>query len=169
MDFSLLAFTDQHTLTNILITPHIRTKIIRSLGQHSIIPFTSAATLPNTNVGKQAESKHVVDTLGTNGYPRNFIREVERKRMVTQGATLSPEELVCVFFERVEQNTNEYAVLPYIRGLTEPLKRLLKRYDIKVISKLLRTLNQMLPSPKDRPSEEKQTNVIYQINCADCS
>ena len=27
----------------------------------------------------------------------------------------------------------------------------------------------MLPSPKDRPSEEKQTNVIYQINCADCS
>ena len=89
--------------------------------------------------------------------------------MVTQGATLSPEELVCVFFERVEQNTNEYAVLPYIRGLTELLKRLLKRYDIKVISKLLWTLNQMLPSPKDRPSEEKQTNVIYQINCADCS
>ena len=79
--------------------------------------------------------------------------------MVTQGATLSPEELVCVFFERVERNTNEYAVLPYIRGLTEPLKRLLKRYDIKVISKLLRTLNQMLPSPKDRPSEEKQTNA----------
>ena len=85
--------------------------------------------------------------------------------MVTQGATLSPEELVCVFFERVEQNTNECAVLPYIRGLTEPLKR----YDVKVISKLLRTLNQMLPSPKDRPSEEKQTNVTYQINCADCS
>ena len=27
----------------------------------------------------------------------------------------------------------------------------------------------MLPSPKDRPSEEKQTNVIYKINCADCS
>ena len=27
----------------------------------------------------------------------------------------------------------------------------------------------MLPSPKDRPSEEKQTNVVYQINCADCS
>ena len=89
--------------------------------------------------------------------------------MVTQGATLSPEELVCVFFERVGQNTNECAVLPYIRGLTEPLKRLLKRYDVKVISKLLRTLNQMLPSPKDRPSEEKQTNVTYQINCADCS
>ena len=53
--------------------------------------------------------------------------------MLTQGATTSLEELVLVFFERVEPNTNEYAVLPYIRCLTEPLKR----YDIKVISKPL--------------------------------
>ena len=128
-----------------------------------------AAILPNTNEGKQAENEHVIDALLTNGYPRNFIREVERKRMLTQDATPSPEELVHEFFENAEPSTKEYAVLPYIRGLTEPLKRLLKHYDIKVISKPLRTLNQMLPSPKDRPSEEKQTNVIYQINCADCS
>ena len=128
-----------------------------------------AATLPNTNEGKQAESKHVIDALLTNGYPRNSIREVERKRMLTQDVTPSQEELVRVFLESVEPSTKEYAVLPHIRGLTEPLKRLLKHYDIKVISKPLRTLNQMLPSPKDRPSEEKQMNVVYQINCADCS
>ena len=72
--------------------------------------------------------------------------------MLTQDATPSPEKLVRVFLERVEPNTNECTVLPYIKGLTEPLKRLLKRYDIKTISKPLRTLNQMLPSPKDRPS-----------------
>ena len=121
-----------------------------------------AATLPNTNEGKQAESKHVIDALVTNGYPRNFIREVEKKRMLTQDVTPSPEKLVRVFFESVEPSTKEYAVLPYIR---EPLKRLLKHYDIKVISKPLRTLNQMLPSPKDRPSEEKQTNERDLSNC----
>ena len=54
--------------------------------------------------------------------------------MLTQDVTPSPEELVRVFFESVEPSTKEYAVLPYIRGLTEPLKRLLKHYDIKVIS-----------------------------------
>ena len=57
--------------------------------------------------------------------------------MLRQGATPSPEELVHVFFEKVVPNINEYAVLPYIRGLTEPLKRPLKCCDIKVISKPL--------------------------------
>ncbi len=36
-------------------------------------------------------------------------------------------------------------------------------------SKPLLTLEQMLPSPKDRPASEEQTNVIYRKNCADCS
>ena len=41
--------------------------------------------------------------------------------MLTQDATPSPEELVCEFFENAEPSTKKYAVLPYIRGLTEPL------------------------------------------------
>ena len=64
---------------------------------------------------------------------------------------------------------NNYAVLPYIKGLTEPLTRILKRYDIQVTNKPLQTLEQEFPSPKDRPSTEKQTNVIYKIDCMDCS
>ena len=31
------------------------------------------------------------------------------------------------------------------------------------------TLEQHFPSPKDRPLPDKQTNVVYKINCADCS
>ncbi len=61
-----------------------------------------------------------------------------------------------------------YVVLPYIKGLTEPLKRLLKPYDIRVTSKPLYTLEKMFPSPKDRPPPENQTNVVYQIGCSDC-
>ncbi len=82
----------------------------------------------------------------------------------------SPEELVRMFFENVEPESNSsYAVLPYINGSTEPLERLLKRYGIRTTTKPLRTLEQDFPSPKDRPLPEKQTNVIYKINCADCS
>ncbi len=75
-----------------------------------------------------------------------------------------------MFFENVEPESNSsYAVLPYINGSTEPLKRLLKRHGIRTTTKPLRTLEQDFPSPKDRPLPEKKTNVIYKINCADCS
>ena len=57
------------------------------------------------------------------------------------------------------------AVLPYIKGVSEPLTRILKKHDIR--SECLRNrsrlktlrLQQFLPLPKDRPEAEKQTNV----------
>ena len=111
-----------------------------------------AATLPNTNEGKQLERKHVTNTLISNGYPKKFIQQVESNRVKRQNRTPPPEELVHMFFGVVEPKSNyNYAVLPYIKGLTEPLKRLLKPYDIRVTTKPLSTLEQMFPSIKDRP------------------
>ena len=81
-----------------------------------------------------------------------------------------PKELVKEFFNLVEPQTSyRYAVLPYIKGLTEPLERILKPHDIRVATKPLRTLQQLFPSPKDRPQPENQINVVYKINCSDCS
>jgi hypothetical protein len=50
-----------------------------------------------------------------------------------------------------EVRSTSYAVLPYVKGLTEPLRRILKPHDIRVTTKPLRTLEQMFPSTKDRP------------------
>ena len=108
--------------------------------------------------------------LISNGYPKKFVEEIERKRANKQEFVPPPEDLVRMFFECVEPKLNcSYAVLPYIKGLTEPLKRLLKQHDIRVTSKPLSNQNQTkFPSPKDRPPAENQTNVIYQIGCSDC-
>ena len=95
--------------------------------------------------------------------------EVEKRRARKTEFVPLPEELVRMFFDNVEpKNNSSYAVLPYINGLTEPLKRLVKRHDIRTTTKTLRTLEQDFPSPKDKPIPEKQTNVVYKINCADC-
>ena len=129
-----------------------------------------AAHLPNTNEGKRQEKDRVFDALRSNGYPKIFLDEVEKRRARETEFVPSPEELVRTFFENVEpENNSSYAVLPYINGSTEPLKRLLKRYGIRTTTKPLRTLAQGFPSPKDKPLPEKQTNVVYKINCADCS
>ena len=60
------------------------------------------------------------------------------------------------------------AVLPYIDGISQPLTRLLKKHDVRVVSKPFKTLQQEFPSPKSRPLIDLQPYVVYKIPCADC-
>ena len=62
-----------------------------------------------------------------------------------------------------------HAVLPYIKGLTEPLTRVLRKHDIKVCNRPLKSLQHEFPSVKHRPPPEEQTNVVYKIPCKDCT
>ena len=129
-----------------------------------------AETIPNTTEGKQQEGKHITDTFISNGYPRKFLQEVEKKQALKESKALSPEDLVKDFFDLAEPPTNySYAILSYTKGLTEPLKRLLKPHGITVSKKPLQTLEQSFPSIKVKSSPENQTNVVYKIDCADCS
>ena len=90
-----------------------------------------AETLPNTTERKQQERKHITDALISNGYLRKFLQEVEKKLALKEAIALSREDLVKDFFDLVEPPTNySYAILPYIEGLTEPLRRLLKPHGI---------------------------------------
>ena len=54
--------------------------------------------------------------------------------------TLSPEELVGMFFRLVdppEKKQLSYAALPYVKGVTESLTRTLWKYNITVTTKPL--------------------------------
>ena len=62
-----------------------------------------------------------------------------------------------------------FFALPYIKGLTEPLSRLLRNNGIQTTSRPLKTLQQEFISPRSRPPADLQTNVVYKIPCADSS
>jgi len=109
--------------------------------------------------------------LESNGYPSNFIRDIQSKK-TQPSPNLPPEELVRMFFNLVEpsESRKSFASLPYVKGVTEPLTRVLKKHDISVINKPMTTLQQQqFPAPKFRPAPDSQTNVGYKIPCADCS
>ena len=74
------------------------------------------------------------------------------------------KELVCMY----PPNQTKFAVLPYIKGTTEPLTRTLKHYNIQVSNKPLATLQSLFNVPKLMPSPDQQCNVVYQIPCASC-
>ena len=82
-----------------------------------------------------------------------------------------PEELVSTFFRWADPPDayRGFACLPYIKGLTEPLMRLLRNKEIRVVSKPFKTLQQEFPSPKFRQPMDLQTNVVHKIPCSDCS
>ena len=71
--------------------------------------------------------------------------------------SITPKELVGMFFNWADPSSRQsFAILPYIKGVTEPLTRILKRHDIP----------QDFPVPKFRPPKGNQCNVIYKIPCA---
>ena len=61
-----------------------------------------------------------------------------------------------------------FAVIPYIQGVTEPIKRILNSHNVKVAQKLFQTLGHIFAKPKDPVTKEQRTDAIYSIPCDDC-
>ena len=74
-----------------------------------------------------------------------------------------------MFFKWAEPtNRPNFAILPYIKGITEPLTRIPNDYDMQVTNKPIKTLKQSFPVPKFRPAEDDRCYVMYKIPCTSC-
>ena len=59
-------------------------------------------------------------------------------------------------------------VLPYVRGLSEALRRILASMEIRVSFKPLQSIRHLVSSPKDRIPDLQRSGVVYKIPCAVC-
>ena len=96
--------------------------------------------------------------LTENDYPKWLLQKALKKRKA-QAQVKSKEE---------ERHIG-LVVLPFISGITERLKRLLKNHQIKVATKPLRTVGNMLPSLKYKISKFDRRGVVDKILCLDNS
>ena len=60
-----------------------------------------------------------------------------------------------------------FAVIPYIQGVTEPIKRILNSHNVKVAKKPFQTLRHIFAKPRDPFTKEQRTDAIYSISCND--
>ena len=135
---------------------------------HHRIPFFLALRLSVLRFQMPLEVLSFLKTLATFGliYATDPLlhnmTNILRKKP-SSAITPSPEELVGMFFGWADPPDLHvgFAVLPYIKGLTEPLSRLLRNNGIQTTSRPLKTLQQEFVSLKSRPSMELQTNVVY--------
>ncbi|RMX49961.1 hypothetical protein pdam_00013948 [Pocillopora damicornis] len=90
-----------------------------------------------------------------NGYTKTFLRNCQKP--VTNSNALDEREPATGF-----------AVIPYIQGVTEPIKRILNSHNVKVAQKPFQTLGHIFAKPKDPVTKEQRTDAIYSIPCNDC-
>ena len=91
-------------------------------------------------------------TLKTNGYLRKFFnrRLIKKKQMDND--------------EKPTITTS----LPYVQGVTEPIKSVLQQIGVGVAMKPIFPLSLTFPKPKDCVLDHEKSGLVYQISCCDC-
>ena len=59
------------------------------------------------------------------------------------------------------------ATIPYIRGTSETIARILQPYNIRVAHKPITTLRRLLANVKDKDKPEDRQGAVYEIKCCD--
>lgn len=137
-----LDFTSHHP-------PRHMASVVRTLAHRKDTLLQDEAT-------KQEEHKHIMTSLKQNGYPANFIKKhsnIQNRKKDSQ---------------KEDQQPKGFAVLPYVKGTTERISRVLTQNKIKTCVKPHKTLKQILSRPKDPVRKEKQTGIVYSIPCDEC-
>ena len=62
-------------------------------------------------------------------------------------------------------NRRSYITVPYMKGLSESIKNICKRYGIQVYFKGGKTIKDILVAPKDNGHIAKKSGIIYRFKC----
>jgi len=99
--------------------------------------------------------------LKNNGYPEKNIKKIIKER-------------VHKFYNNnhTQYKNNEdykYISLPYISGLSEKIKKVLRHYNIKIGFRNENKLGKFFSKTKDKTPKMLQTHIVYQIPCKSCN
>ena len=106
--------------------------------------FFRADNICSSPLEKGTEEKHVTHALKSNGYPAKFIRSQSKP-------TRRPDTV---------NRSKATVVLPYVRHISETIRRILTALEIHTCFKPHQTLRQLLVHPKDPiPHAEARSRV----------
>ena len=121
--------------------------------------FNRSKLISSSTTDRQREDDHIKNVLKDNGYP---VSVIQRSRQMCDAEK-------DVSDKQETQSSNGVVVLPYIGHLSEGIKRILSKLNIRTCFKPFKTLRQLLVHPKDHINLKDRTNVIYRIDCRNCA
>ena len=115
-----------------------------------------AYTICSDENSKSEELVKVQRDLVHNGYPKSLINKCEAK--ITKPINRTSSDIGKI-----------YIVAPYLKSISEATNKILRKYNVELRSKNTNTLKNKLCHLKDSRLNEEKRNIIYQINCNNCS
>ena len=101
---------------------------------------------------QRKEINLVKKTLRANGYSKHFLRDyVKTEQMKEEKPT-----------------SNVFATIPYVKGFSEKVRRILEEADIRVSYRPTNKLGDTLSKVKDKVDLKKRKGIVYCIPCKDC-
>ena len=113
---------------------------------------------------RMEEEKHVKSALKACKYPDWAISRVEQQlKDKKEGKTKAKAE------RKKEHEHRGQVILPYISGVTERIRRCMKKRGIQCPARAHQTIRKMLVHPKDKVEDLDKCGVVYNIACQSCS
>ena len=129
----------------------------QKLGVHRTL-IDRAENIVTDSEDLSQEKAHVNSCLKQCGYPDWSLRKTEKNS--------EPKTKKDKPTDRSQRKG--MVTIPYIKGTSEALQRIFRKYNIASAMRPLSKLRSLLVHPKDKRSLEESTGVVYQIPCTDC-
>ena len=104
------------------------------------------------------ELHHVRGVLRCNGYPNKMMRKYKVQQR-------KEKEKKDDHDEEDENKPLSTAKIPYVKGLSEEIRRILGRYNIGTVFRTTQTLGRILTKVKDPTPPEERPGIVYKIKC----
>ena len=107
----------------------------------------------------ESELKHLNDVFDVNNYPKPFVKSVIEQAMASEITTERSD---------TDDDNKVIATIPYVKGTSERIARILRPHDITVAHKPSTTLRDVLTKVKDPSPINSRAGAVYKIPCAEC-
>ena len=101
------------------------------------------------------ETNYLNNVFSKNSYNADFVRRNTYKPAEHNATNANPTPVTT-------------ATIPYIKGTSETIARILQPYNIRVAHKPITTLRQLLTNVKDKDEPNDRQGAVYKIKCCDC-
>lgn len=118
--------------------------------------YDRAKTICSREKNLRTENKRIADTLMANGYPKNkassnLMREHRPTSTKVEADGTAKQERT--------------AVIPYFPGVSDQLRRIGSRFNIRTAFKTSRTLRELIIKTKPENEDQKTKNCVYEVPC----